>query len=423
MSVEDELAAIHNAALRVRLSSAASTRELVAAWPDLAEALSETADRLGVVDFSDSLNRVRVASAASVNNGESRAWIGTAAKSDELAGLAAALHAVTGEVSDPEPAFHFLVSIAWVTAGSIADRLRERVLDAWTDFGVAGEQRPELLASVEDLQSMRRRLLAVSAITEPLRFSSHSAVPANDLAIAIGRWDIEAHRVLAGEPSTLSLAAIAFEQRHTATAMANLVVEQAQLGHLSSSEAERLSPRADEIAQRWQDLLKRVKPMAIGQGTIPTTLNSAARELRGAVLGSSEDGINARQVLANFYASNVTIAAAVGDTVRDSRLRGLARELAHQIANDPTLERDETRSLISPLDIHHRRSVSLPDPYRRILARSSANLLESSLVALNASAALDRPPSAEQAPHRAARPERRPPAATVQLRSPAALGR
>ena len=200
---------------------------------------------------------------------------------------------------------------------------------------------------------------------------------------ALARWDIQAHRALAGHPDGHTLAFVTAQQTWLVSASTLLWRAAADTGHANQSQyLTRLAPGLERLweewgnaARAWTELTPKNTPAP------PVPLRAAAQELRAAtrelihdrVGGATPQVVAARvdltgvaNTLQRSLASTVDLAHAVRDAGNEPGLvvcaKGANRLLAQRAEDSFTPE--DLHAVVPPTAIHTNRGIPLPEPLR-----------------------------------------------------------
>ena len=231
---------------------------------------------------------------------------------------------------------------------------------------------------------------------------------------AIARWDLQAHRSLAGAATPANLAAIARSQAMVHRACLVLMRAASHTGVADPTMFEDRTAPALEAAMRttnrvaghWSALTspqtRRVDPQL---WSVDADLQAATRELihdktvlaDPTLIAQRADLRDAAPVVAVATAAGVELACAARDAVNDESLTAPAQamiKLARQeMAAAGPGDIDEPGESVSAAGLHYNRLIPLIAPVRDILARSSAENIERATAASSAVSAHWRPRS------------------------------
>ncbi|HYI32814.1 MAG TPA: hypothetical protein VEX88_05065, partial [Glaciibacter sp.] len=224
---------------------------------------------------------------------------------------------------------------------------------------------------------------------------------------ALARWDIQAHRTLAHDPTPANLVLITRSQ--SLIAGASLVLLDA-VGRAQTHAVEeapqfgRARPAIANAAASWSQLGSRWHDLARPSDRLDPALARAAAEVRAAYRELTHDvttqaspatiatrpGLG-RGVGASLdaLASASELAHGVAEQAHRSNLTGPARALSHRAHNDVAAGRataglDGDQVWVSPADIVAKRFVSLPPPVVEGLLRVSAEVAHDAMSASSA---------------------------------------
>ncbi len=218
---------------------------------------------------------------------------------------------------------------------------------------------------------------------EALSGQHRDRVDPERLADAVARWDVQAHRALAGTPDAHTLAFVTAQETWLVSASSILWRAAAQTGHVNESQyrtrlcpaLERLWEEWGQAARTWTELTPKNSPAP------PAHLRAAGNELRAAtrelihdrVGGATPEVIAARvdlgkvaSTLQRSLASTVDLAHAVRDAGNEPGLlvsaKGANRFLAQRAEQGFTP--DDIHAVVPPREIHGNRSIPVPESLR-----------------------------------------------------------
>ncbi len=219
---------------------------------------------------------------------------------------------------------------------------------------------------------------------------------------AIVRWEVQAHRSLAGEASTASLLLVAATQRDlTRTAAIVGAAQQTQTGRQLTLDQARVAAALTDLDESWGQVredLTRLRPMHVRPGS---GLLLAGNELRAAMREITHDatGLDApaamaarvdleatARVLHRSVAASPDLAQAVNEALQDPQLTVSARG-AHAVAAEH-LGAPRAAPWVDPTDVATRREVALPQPVRTVLVSHAERVVAAARVADSAAGAI-----------------------------------
>lgn len=401
-----DLAGAHQLALKLRAASTERPSELVAGWPLVLKALRDKAMDSRSTSLASVLERMRSAGEAVTRSPEIQPWLQDAAPAPAFIALAEAV--TTARAADAAQTPHLLASLSWITGGHIVERLRDDIADFWTRPGLDWDMRVTL-ASGAGLA--KPRIDAATILGNRSRAAGEGNKP-SELDIAVGEWDIFAHRALAEEPSSLAIALVAHRQLQATNALRAQLGQGRDRGLLTNEEYQRVVAGLDRTVSSWDGLLDTVRPMASGTHNIPRAFWDVGHRLEEALRNfpiERVDGSSWRALLTSQFSTNVALAAAVRDAITDERVVGIARTIAEQIRQHPEWAGRGLAADIDPRAVQRRETVKLPPAYRAALLDGTLDLVGHSVDALHSSAGLDQGVTRRQADSPTATANGRPP--------------
>ncbi len=218
---------------------------------------------------------------------------------------------------------------------------------------------------------------------EALNGQHRERVDPDRLADAVARWDVQAHRALAGNPDAHTLAFLTAQETWLVSASSILWRAAAQTGHVNESQYRtRLSPALERLweewgqaARTWTELTPKNSPAPLAHlRAAGDELRAAARELIHDRVGGATPVVIAARVdleevastLQRSLASTVDLAHAVRDAGNETGLlisaKGANRLLAQRA--EETLTPEGTHAIVSPTAIHANRGIPVPEPLK-----------------------------------------------------------
>ena len=222
---------------------------------------------------------------------------------------------------------------------------------------------------------------------------------------ALARWDIQAHRTLAHDPSPANLVLITRSQSLIAGASLTLL---AAIAHVRSHDIDatphpdRAHPAVARAAASWSRLGSRWHDLTRPSDRLDPALARAAAEVRSAyrelthdvTTQASTETIASRPGLSrgfdaslDAFESAAELAHGVAEQAERNHLTGPARTLSHRAQNDiesglAAAGPDDDQAWVSPADILAKRLVSLPPPVAEGIRRVSAEVVQDAASAL-----------------------------------------
>ena len=257
-------------------------------------------------------------------------------------------------------------------------------------------------------ENLAHHYLAGRFVTTAHGEATRSADDHDRIPYALARWDIQAHRTLAHEPSPANLVLITRSQSLIAGASLTLIdaVERGQTHDVEEATPhfERARPAITRAAASWSHLGSRWHDLTRPSDRLDPALARAAAEVRAAyrelthnvTTQASPEAIATRpgfgrgvNASLDALAAASELAHGVAQHAHRSDLTGPARALSHRAHNDVDAGRapaglDGDQVWVSPADIVAKRLVSLPPPVVEGLLRVSAEVAQD---AMSASAA------------------------------------
>ena len=251
------------------------------------------------------------------------------------------------------------------------------------------------------------------------------------VAAALARWDLQAHRTLAGPPTTPNLEWIARIQQGLVITTAIVCAAAAHQGQLDPGDVARTRPALGDLEHAWGALAGDLARLHGRHRVIDPALLLAGREVQAALREITHQHAG--------YATPVAMATRADLTRTLGSLRAsltAAVDLAH-VTRDALADPDLTVSAraanamaahasapatnaawVEAGRLHHNRDIPLPDPVRSTLVEHAERLITSGIAAGSAAPGLQRHPTLDQhgAPSRGrALEDRTPPRGTPAL--------
>lgn len=242
---------------------------------------------------------------------------------------------------------------------------------------------------------------------------------------ALARWDLQAHRVLAGPPATGNLEWIAGVQQDLVVSTAVIGAAGAKQGQLPGYDIERARPALAGLERAWGALSVDLSSLRVRHGRVDPELLLAGREVQAAIREITHHyaGLATPEVMADrtdlaaatghlhrSLTAAVDLAHVIRDALNDTDLTVGARG-AHTIATR-TAGAATQAAWVDAASLHHNRDTALPHPVRAALTGRAEQVIASAVAADSASIALQspRPPTPEVGQHRGRALEDRTPA-------------
>jgi hypothetical protein len=253
-------------------------------------------------------------------------------------------------------------------------------------------------------ENLAHNYLAGQFVTAAHGEARRSADDHDRIPRALARWDIQAHRTLAQEPSPANLVLITHSQSLIAGASLVLLdaVELAPSHDVEEApHLERARPAIANAAASWSQLGSRWHDLAKPSDRLDPALAQAAAEVRAAyrelthdvTTQASPEDIATRPGLGRGVAASLDALAAaselahgVAEQADRNDLTGPARALSHRAHNDveaghATAGPDSDQVWVSPADIIAKHLVPLPPPVAEGLLRVSSEVTHAATTA------------------------------------------
>ncbi len=412
-------------------------------WGEVVEAAAELWSAMPDRDGDPSMRRIRQLTEALHRTQRRTQWPGAGPADPHLESIATSLsraaQLVAGRrhpIAALSPAAHLdseaartrLMHVLYVSAHSVTvclDRYAETLRQRLSQHRALGpgesprraQDTRERVAAVERLAGSYLQSRWPTALTGEHR----DAVELARLQQALVRWDVQAHRTLAGTATAVNLTWIVRVQRDITVATAIIGSAAASRGALDPQHTERMAPALAALEQAWGTVGADLEPLQGRHRQPDPKLLPAAREVQAALRDITHDGAGlttpavmasrvdlpaAAASLRDSLTAGVDLAHVVCDALQDPQLTVAARA-AHTMAasgqDEPTLA-----GWVQAGDLHHNREIAVPLPARQILAKHAGAVVAAALAAESAGAVF-RPVKAlgEHTPGATAQPDGR----------------
>jgi len=290
---------------------------------------------------------------------------------------------------DAEAARTRLMHVVYVCAHSVGTSLDQHVQELRSTL----DQRKGLDRgdSFTRAHAARQRIRAAERISggylhnrwpQTLTGEHREPVEAARLERALARWDLRAHRTLAGPPTAANVLRIVQVQREI-TSAADVVGSVAARRGLTDLEQRhfRTRPALAGLQQAWGRVAADLQPMLVRQRRVDPALLGAANEVHAALREITHEGagyatpddfvarvdvLGATASLHRALASTVDLAHVVRDVVGDPAFTVSARG-AQALVTAGGVPAGSHQGM-SLADVHHNRDIPIPQPARVALA-------------------------------------------------------
>lgn len=376
--------------LRARTTSGLDAGELVRGWVLIAKAAHVAHDRLPAPDPTRTVERIALMSSAMASSEQSKSWPGNANPSRALEPVHAALVAATRAAppdssADVETSHRLLTAVLWIGSELVSERARDHAFDL-AFHRVADSTAEQAAARVV---TQRLKSIETLALTGALRQDA----TADALAVALGRWDVLAHRALMSDRSTVTLHHVATLEVATFDAFRAATARAHSLGVIDYLTADRMDPAIAGAASAWRDVAKVAGDFSFGHALPSTDLLTVGDDVRSqfadlASPTSRAEDIDIFESFTAHLATSMGLTAAARDLVDDRELMGPARAINRQL-RDRVPRNGNLGSVVSAADLHQARAIVLPQPARGIIGEPLDLAYSASVEAVRRSAALD----------------------------------
>ena len=281
-------------------------------------------------------------------------------------------------------------------------------------------ERPTAL-EITEAQGMTARfdgfeqLAAAYLAGQPPTAANHAevsaAAPAKRLETALGGWQVQVHRTLAGNPDPADLVRVARVQALICSTTGIITEAAARKGAIDSDIAERLAPALEHNQVAWSRAAKRWGELTSPASRTDPALVTAASEVRAVIaatatnqtgwatpeqLADRVDLSKAVKTLHLAIVASVDIGYVVRDTAADhpgltapARTIGMRSQGEAEIAIEQGETRFEGVSWTTPRQVATNQLIPLPEPARRGLINLANDVIATTNQAVTAAAQLD----------------------------------
>lgn len=212
------------------------------------------------------------------------------------------------------------------------------------------------------------------------------------LEAALARWDLQAHRTLAGPPTVSNLEVIAQTQQVIVGATATIGAAGAQRESLDAAAVERVRPALAELGDSWSALRGDLVELRGRQARVDRPLIQAGNEVQAALREITHDRAGlatpdvmsdrvdlqvAAQQLYQSLTAAVDLAHVTRDALADPELTGGARG-AHLMAHASNAAQKQA-AWVDAGSLHQNRDVPLPNPVRDRLAERANRIVDTAI--------------------------------------------
>jgi hypothetical protein len=383
--------------------------DVIRAWPRVTLAAHHLSLALGATETNEgrAIEQIAIDAYSMARSGAHNDWPGAGPRDQELLKVAMAIEAAAKTAgpgaSEPEYSGALLgrtLAVLWIASEYAGNAARDVVADLDYARDLNPSARAQIAARARDAA---RRIDASERIAGEFVGvrQVHSADSASGrLHRAIAQWDVEAHRTIVFEQSTMVLHGIARMEAMTNAAFAEFVSNATAAGYLDSLAAERLAPALESLPKSWDTVGDATADIAFGPRPLPTQFIEAAEDLRNELsraidIATPEEQAAMVSAVKLHAATSMSVASSAQDLLADQELRGPARAVSRMIV---TAKPGLIASPVDPRDIHRGLTIALPPEARDILADPIANCVLDSHELVRRTASLDSITSTAPAP-------------------------
>jgi len=378
----------------------AEPTEVIRAWPRVTLAAHHLSLALDAAETREgrAVEQIAIDAYSMARSGFHNDWPGDGPRDQELLKVAMAIEAAAktagpraGEADSTSALLGRTLAVLWIASEYAGSAARELAADLDYAREVTPSVRAQVAARARDVA---RRIDASERIAgefvgvRPM----HPADSAGGrLLSAVAQWDVEAHRAMVFEQSTMVLHGIARMEAMTNAAFAEFVVNTTAAGYLDSLAAERMAPALQSLPMSWNAVGEATADLAFGPRPLPTQFIEAAENLcdelsRAVDIATPEEQASMVSAVKLHAATSTSVASSAQDLLADQELRGPARAVSRMIV---TAKPGLIASPVDPRDIHRGLTIALPPEARDILADPIANCVRDSHELVRRTASLD----------------------------------
>lgn len=186
--------------------------------------------------------------------------------------------------------------------------------------------------------------------------------PPERLHRAVVAWDVEAHRAMVQQSSTLVLYGVARMEAITSSAFGQFIDNAAQAGHLDPASANRMKPPLASLPQSWDAVAEAAQEFGWSTNALPRSFVETAETLRKEMdrafdVATPSEQAAMTMAVKGHAASSLTVASSAQDLLSDQELRGPARAVARMMAEKFP---KRIKAAVDPREIFHGSSIPLP---------------------------------------------------------------
>jgi len=238
-----------------------------------------------------------------------------------------------------------------------------------------------------------------------------AAAPAKRLQAALGAWQVQAHRTLAGNPDPADLVRVARVQALICSTTGIITEAAATKGDIDPDILERLAPALESNHVAWSRAAKRWGELTSPASRTDPALVGAASEVRAAITATATnqtgwatpeqlaDRVDLSKAVKTLHLAmvvSVDIAYVVRDTAADhpaltapARTIGMRAQGEAEIAIEQGETRFEGVSWTTPRQVATNQLIPLPEPARRGLINLANDVIATTNQAVATAAQLD----------------------------------
>lgn len=378
---------------------------VIRAWPRVTLAAHHLSLALGATETREgqAIEQIAIDAYSMARSGSRNDWPGYGPRDQELLKVAMAVEAAAKTagpgVAEQDSTAALLgrtLAVLWIASEYAASAASDVAADL--EYSSSRTQIATRARDVARRIEASERIAGEFVGVRPV----HAADSASErLLHAVAKWDVEAHRAMVFEQSTMVLHGIARMEAMTNAAFAEFISKATSAGYLDILSADRMAPALESLPKSWDTLGDATSDVAFGPRPLPRQFIEAAENLREELNHAIDLATPAEQAsmvgaVKLHAATSVSIASSAQDLLSDQELRGPARAVSRMIvATKPGL----IASPVDPRDIQRGLTIPLPPEARDILADPIADCVRDSYELVRRTASLDSVTSAPPVSH------------------------
>lgn len=375
---------MHESAQRIGIASLLMMRaarhvnldpaDVIRAWPRVTLAAHHLAQALDATETSAgrAIEQIAIDAFSMARSNTKHDWPGPGSRDQELLKVAMSIEAAAQAVPDDRDIdatatlLSQTLSVLWIGSEYTRSAAMDAANDVEFDRDLGQQARIRVAARARDTA---RRLDAAERIAGEFigaRPGHGTGSVSEGLVRAIATWDVEAHRALIFDRSTMVLHGLARMEAMTGAAFGEFVANAERAGHLDELTAQRMTPALESLPRSWDAVGDATADLAFSNTSIPREFIEAAENLRTELdravdFATPDEQAATLGAIKSHAATSMAIASSAQDLLMDDELRAPARAVARALA---TANPGRIDSPVDPTDIQRRMTVPLPKEAR-----------------------------------------------------------